>query len=684
VAFAWIPVALNQGWAARLVRRAPDGPVDAVDTAQIHGMVEDLPDLASRPSGIERVFQGAQRLWWLILPPVTAVVLVAGTTPLPDYLPIYALSTGTAKGGSLLHRVLSPGKDGLHVVRDSVALGSYLDDHAAWFPRDWIGYVYREKVLKGGFFRLPDQKELLLYLQMPAGTDVKVTSQQLMKFEQAILPVASGARATSNAFGNQAVLRIKFDDPLLKTEIPTAYRLALVDVADVTGGSSIFIRGFSDRPYVKGNFGGSGLNSLVKITGYNSKHLNAIADAALARLKRQRRVRNARITSGTRFGRGVQEETVLTIDRDALARHNLSVLEVVGYIRRLLGSDTPWNMLVDGKRQRMQLAFDDADDIQYSDVAGKTIVNARGEKVKLMDLVSLETRPMKGSITRENQRYTMFLNWEYVGTDKMRRNYIRKTLAEIQVPYGYTAEEATQEFFTQEEEEDLRLTILLAVVFIFMILAALFESVSLPVLVLLSLPLALSGVFTAFWVREATFDSSARIGLVLLFGIVVNNAILLVSRFRTEASLILRARLGGDPEGNAALFPGLRKQLGGSDLIRIPASERAALLRRAVARGTQVRLRSILLTSSTTIVGLIPLLVKFGQSEGQDIWENLALSSIGGLVSSTVLLVLALPPLYYACIRIKWGALGILSFVRRRLRRPGSKEHPVPRPAPGI
>jgi len=344
-------------------------------------------------------------------------------------------------------------------------------------------------------------------------------------------------------------------------------------------------------------------------------------------------------------------------------------MEVVGYIRRLLGEDTPWSMLLDGEREQVQLSFDDAETIQYPEVAGKTLVNSAGERVKLGDLVGLERRPVKGAISRENQRYTMFLNWEYVGTDKMRRAFIQRAIAGMQLPYGYAAEEARQEFFTEEEESELVLAVVLAVVFIFMVMAALFESVSLPILVLSSLPMALLGVFVAFWMADSTFDSSARIGLVLLFGIVVNNAILLVSRFRVESAMVLKARLGGEPESAAAFFPGMKKQLGGSDLWRLPASERAGLLRRAVARGARVRLRSILLTSSTTVVGLAPLLIQFQEREGQDIWENLALSSIGGLVSSTILLILTMPALYYATIRIKWGAMTLGIRIRNRVRR---------------
>jgi HAE1 family hydrophobic/amphiphilic exporter-1 len=224
-----------------------------------------------------------------------------------------------------------------------------------------------------------------------------------------------------------------------------------------------------------------------------------------------------------------------------------------------------------------------------------------------------------------------------------------------------------------------------------MVMAALFESFSLPILVLTSLPMALFGVFFLFWQSTTTFDSSAQIGLVLLFGVVVNNAILLVSRFRSEATLVLRARLGGDPEADAALLKGERTQVGGGDLWYLDRKERAVLLRRAIARGTLVRLRSILLTSGTTIVGLIPLLVqldwvpmklswffnvalpfklRFMDADNQDIWQNLALTSIGGLLSSTVLILLAMPPLYYLSIRFSWVCRTIWTWCRNLRIRP--------------
>jgi len=623
VAFCWLPVVLNQGWARSVARRSGDGVRQVENSEEIQSYLEDVPDLESTPRGLMRLLQFSQRIWWLILPPVFACII--------------------------------------------------------WS----FAFVYDKKVIKGGFWRMPDEQELFLYMEMPAGTDVAITSETVARFEDSLLPIPEGARMRSLSWGNQAYIRIEFEDALLSTHYPMMYRELLVEQANEVGGTSIFIRGFSDQPYYKGTLGGSPLNSLIKLTGYNTRQLNQLADQVLRQVQRTRRVRNARITSGEDFRSASQEEAVITIDRDQIVQHDLTMVSIVGHLRRLLGVDTPWRMLIEGDQERVQLVYRDSESIDYADVADRVLTTPNGEKVRLGDLIQVSTHPLSGPIVREDQRYTLHVNWEYVGTDRMRSAYIKKVLDGIELPYGYDAEEARREFFTDEEEEELGLMIGLAAVFIFMVMAALFESITLPLLVLLSLPMAMVGVFVLFWITNSSFDSSARIGLVLLFGVVVNNAILLVSRFRVESALILKARLGGDPAAEAALFPGWRKQLGGSDLYLLSKDERAGLLRRAVARGTRIRLRSILLTSGTTIVGLAPLLIKFSETEGTDIWENLALSSIGGLAASTILILLAMPPLYYQLVRVGWILRSIGESIRRRIGARRSSAGPVGE-TPGI
>jgi HAE1 family hydrophobic/amphiphilic exporter-1 len=534
---------------------------------------------------------------------------------------------------------------------------------------------------------MPDEEKLIFYMRMADGTDVEVTSETMLRFERLLLPIHEGAEMQSTVFGSQAYMEVEFDDYLLTTGIPLLYRSRLVELADVTGGTAIFISGFDESPYMKGNLAGSALNSLVKITGYNSKRLTEIAERTLARVRRNRRVRNSRITGSELFGRSSNEETLISLRRDVLADHGLTVLEVVSTVRRLLGLDIPWSMLVDGEQQRVQLEFMGADSFDISALFSEVIKTADGSSVLVGDLVTIETVPLSDAIVRENQRYSMLVNWEYVGTNHMRLSYIESIINSMDLPYGYAAEESRQQFLTEEEESDLVLATVLAAVFILMVLMALFESVTLPLLVLTSLPMALVGVFVIYWKTGAEFDSSAQVGLVLLFGVVVNNAILLVSRFRTESTMILKARLGGDPESAAAIFPGSRHTLGGSDLFVLPKEERARLLRLAISHGTRIRLRSILLTSGTTIVGLLPLLVQVERvvwtltwvgielpftlrwldTTNQDIWQNLALTSIGGLLSSTVLIILVLPALYYVSVRVGWvlrhGWLWLMSLV---------------------
>ena len=611
VAFGWLPVVLNQRWARSLASREEDGDRE-IEPEEVSRLVDHAPDLTAPLRGLERFFHGLQRCWWLIVPALLALFVFSG-------------------------------------------------------------HIYEKKVIKGSFWRPPRPEELFLYLQLPEGTDVGVTSETLALFEDPLLPIPDGARMQTQAFGHQGFIRIEFEDDLLATHYPLLYRELLTEQADKTGGSGVFIRGFSQQPYFKGSFGGAGLNSLIKITGYNSKTLLEIADTALARVDRDRRVRNARVTTGSGFRSSNQEEAVIRIRRDKLAEYDLGLAQVVGQIRRLLGVDTPWRMFIDGEREQVQLVYEDSEDIEYSDLADRVIITPTGEKVRIGDLVTIGTTQSPGDITRDNQKYSVQVNWEYVGTEKMRSAYLKEILGGIELPYGYTAEESQQQFFTPEEEEELTLMVTLAAVFIFMILAALFESISLPFLVMLSLPMAMVGVILLFWRASADFDSSARIGLVLLFGIVVNNAILLVSRFRHEADSVLRLRLGGDPAGTRSLIPGLKKQLGGSDLSALGKEERVDQLYRAVARGTRVKLRSILLTTGTTLIGLLPLLpldqrlVRFvpkiltpylaqNTGEGSDIWVNLARSSIGGLASSLILILLTVPVLYSLFVRMGWDA----------------------------
>jgi HAE1 family hydrophobic/amphiphilic exporter-1 len=144
-----------------------------------------------------------------------------------------------------------------------------------------------------------------------------------------------------------------------------------------------------------------------------------------------------------------------------------------------------------------------------------------------------------------------------------------------------------------------------------MVSAALFESLLQPLCVILTVPMALIGVYLIFFYSEASFTREAYVGVIMMFGIVVNNAILLVDHVN----------------GVRARFP------------ELPLSD-------AIVKGTLERVRPILMTTATTVLGLLPL-VLFGEGTGSNIWDALALVLIGGLLSSTLFVLTITPAVYH-------------------------------------
>jgi multidrug efflux pump subunit AcrB len=535
---------------------------------------------------------------------------------------------------------------------------------AVLFYGTW--WAYDNKVVKGGWWQPRSQEELIVYLSRPVGTDVKLASETMKLFEAELVPLPEDVKMSVQAWQNNAFMRVEFEsDEVLYSAYPEMFRNRLILLAEELGGMFIYIGGFGD-PYFKGGRGGVNSNSTIMLTGYNSKELKRLSDEIVDRLDRNRRARNVRLTSGRSMGRDGVDETIILIDRTALARHRLSMAEVLGHLRRLLGVDTPWHMIIEGEDKQIQLGFAEASTIQYDAVLAKTFTTSRGERISLSELVSLETRPELSAITRKNQRYSQRINWEYIGTDRMKQAFIKDLIDGLQLPYGFTAEDLSGEQITREEEEELGRTLLLTVLFIFMALAALTESFALPLLLMLAVPMALVGVVGVFWADGSPFDSSAQIGLVLMFGIVVNNAILLINRFRLQVRELV--------EDHGLVDQGVpfKRRLGGLDLWRLEATQRYELLKTAIVDGTRIQMRSILLASGTTIAGLLPLLYKLEEAGGgKDIWENLALASIGGLASSTVLILMAMPALYWVFTRLGWLLAGIGQKIRSRNYRAG-------------
>jgi len=253
---------------------------------------------------------------------------------------------------------------------------------------------------------------------------------------------------------------------------------------------------------------------------------------------------------------------------------------------------------------------------------GETLIDTPSRRrIRLGDVVTITPREILARVHRENQQYERTVAYEFRGPQKLGDLYHDRVIASTEVPPGYTVKKGdTNWWINAEDRTQIWVTSGVALLLVYMVTAALFESLLQPLCVILTVPMALIGVYLIFFYTEAAFTREAYIGVIMMFGIVVNNAILLVDHVN-----------------------GVRR--------RHPALE----LNDAIVRGTVERVRPILMTTATTVLGLLPLVV-FGERTGSNIWDALALVLIGGLLSSTVFVLTITPAAYGVLERWKLGA----------------------------
>jgi HAE1 family hydrophobic/amphiphilic exporter-1 len=232
-----------------------------------------------------------------------------------------------------------------------------------------------------------------------------------------------------------------------------------------------------------------------------------------------------------------------------------------------------------------------------------------GEAVRLGDVATLEEREVLSRILREDQQYQRTVSYEFRGPTKLGDKVQTAVIEATRLPAGYSIKGKEEWRWSDEEQGQIWGVLAVSLVLIFMVTAALFESLRLPLCVLGTVPMALIGVFLTFFFTDASFTREAFIGVIMMGGVVVNNAMLLVDH-------VNQIRRG---EG-------------------VP-------LEAAILRGTLERVRPILMTSAVTILGLLPL-VLFSEAADSNIWNALGYSLLGGLASSTVLVLTVTPALY--------------------------------------
>jgi hydrophobic/amphiphilic exporter-1 (mainly G- bacteria), HAE1 family len=299
-------------------------------------------------------------------------------------------------------------------------------------------------------------------------------------------------------------------------------------------------------------------------------------------------------------------EVEVAIDRFKTSFYNVTVDNVISQIKSYLQGSSAGNFEKDGEMKDITIRLGDITINQLKDL----MITAGNVRVPLSELANVKTVLSPGEITRRNQSRTCYLYAmvkDNIPFDQVVRES-ESSLRNIALPTDYKIEFTGEELKRKESMSNLTFALILSLVLVFMVLAAQFESIIQPFTIMLTIPLAGVGTVLTFFILGKNLNMMAYIGIIMLGGIAVNNAILLIDR-------INQLREGGMGKREAIILA-----------------------------GTQ-RIRPILMTSLTTILALIPLTIGIGESAS--LRSPMALAVIGGLVSSTTLTLIVIPCVYW-------------------------------------
>jgi HAE1 family hydrophobic/amphiphilic exporter-1 len=303
------------------------------------------------------------------------------------------------------------------------------------------------------------------------------------------------------------------------------------------------------------------------------------------------------------------EELRVEVDRDRAARYGVSPDVLARTVSFAFRGSQLQPAHIDGREVPVQAGFRLEDRADIRSLQDFGIWSPVGGEVALGTVASLRFAKGHDTIRREDRKTSLGIKVTLEGED-MSNGYdlIRQGLSGLQLPRGYSWTPGRRWDELQEQDRARKFALMMSVAFVFLLMGILFESFWTPLAVLFTVPFAFVGVYWMLYLTGTTFEMMAGIGLVVLVGIVVNNAIVLLDR-------VQQYRFEGIEREQALLLAG------------------------------RDRLRPILMTAATTIVGLLPMALGSSGIVGTPYYP-LGRAVIGGLLASTVLSLL-LVPLFY-------------------------------------
>ena len=342
-----------------------------------------------------------------------------------------------------------------------------------------------------------------------------------------------------------------------------------------------------------------------EIYGYDFDVTDRIAAELKSKLEKVEGVSQVNISRSD-----YQPEYQVDFDREKLALHGLNLTTAATYLRNRVNGSVASYYREDGDEYDIKVRYEPDKRTSIEALENIMIYNAAGQGVRVKDVGKVVERFSPPTIERKDRERIVTVDAVLSGMALSEGVEAGNAIIdEMDIPQGFSIKVAGTYEDQQDSNRDLGILAVLIIILVYIVMAAQFESLSYPFIIMFSVPFALSGILLALFFSGETFNIMSMLGGIMLIGIVVKNGIVLI-----DYTMLCRER------GMSAL-------------------------RAAVVAGRS-RLRPVLMTTFTTILGMVPMAIS--QGEGSEMWRPLGVSVIGGLTVSTILTLILVPVLYCA------------------------------------
>ena len=469
------------------------------------------------------------------------------------------------------------------------------------------------------FMQQQDNGRISVTVELQRGTRIEETLKTARKLEQRFMELVPECQmiATSAGSNDDAGTAALFSSTMNNT-ISMTVRLnkkwererTVWEIAEVLRQEMAKYPEIVEYQAAMGTGGPGGSNAVeLEIYGYDFDKTNQMAEHIMTEV---RKLPSARDVFADRDED--RPEIKIVVDKEKASRHGLTSATISTYLRNRVNGMAVGFLKEDGSEYDILVRLQEDNRNSINDVLDFTIPTPTGATVKLSEICSVDEYWAPPTIKRkERQRIvTVKVTPHEISLGELAQVIDTEVISKMDIPSGYSVRIAGDYEEQQETFAKMGMLGLLIIILVYIVMASQFESFAKPGIIMFTVPFALSGVVIALWLTGTSLDMIGALGLVLLVGIVVKNGIVLVDYI---------------------------------NLMR----ERGYELNTAIQMSGESRLRPVLMTAFTTVLGMVPMAIS--QGEGAEMWQPLGIVVIGGLTVSTFLTLYIVPVLYAAISR---------------------------------